>query len=415
MAANPTWIPWGWGNIGALVLGLSIAATGLSAPSHGRADQHSWLGISMTAGPQGKGVLVVEVVDDSPADEAKFRVNDLIFRIDQESINSTDDLIRVIQRHDPGETVRVAVRRDGKELTLPVTLGERPEHVFQFRVPALEFFGWRAQGRLGVGTQGLTEQLAEYFKVPGGKGVLVVEVMEGSPAGKAGAKAGDVILEVNKEGVASARDIQQALSRTEPCEEIPLVVLRKEERTTLPVTLAWSSWRSRVRLGIQTQELSDQLAEHFRVPEGKGVLIAEVLEDSPARKAGLKAGDVVVEVDGERIGSTEEIHEVLDRRAPCDQVPVVVLRDGQRRSFAVTLIGAPGEASFSFSPLGQLPPQVPQGFPGVEPWFREQELKEKIQEALEAARPELEKTMEELRQEIERLKEELKRLKREGA
>ena len=88
-------------------------------------------------------------------------------------------------------------------------------------------------------------------------------------------------------------------------------------------------------LGIFMQDLNDQLADYFEVDEG--VLITKVEEDTPAEEAGLKAGDVIVAIDGEEIGSSNDAGEIIADHEKGDKVDIAVIRKGVKKNFAAVL------------------------------------------------------------------------------
>jgi predicted metalloprotease with PDZ domain len=234
-------------------------------------------------------------------------------------------------------------------------------------------------GWLGISLQQLTPSLREAMDISSDAGVLITEVVEDSPAEKAGLKMGDVILEFDGQTVSSPRRLTRLVRGTEPETEVTLQVLRKGQEKKVRVTLGkmnpgkqfkmricgdddednpmmdldenalllglppfqgmWNS--SGLWLGIKPVGLTDQLAGFLHVKDGSGVLIAEVLEDSPAEKAGLLAGDVIVALDGERIEDTMELREEIGDHQEGDEVSVAVIRDGKEKSLQATLEESP--------------------------------------------------------------------------
>jgi S1-C subfamily serine protease len=89
-------------------------------------------------------------------------------------------------------------------------------------------------------------------------------------------------------------------------------------------------------MGLRLQGLTDQLREYFGVPAGEGALVATVRDESPAAKAGLRAGDVIVAVGGETVGDPRDVADGV-RGADAGPTEVTVIRDGQRRTLTVVL------------------------------------------------------------------------------
>lgn len=89
--------------------------------------------------------------------------------------------------------------------------------------------------------------------------------------------------------------------------------------------------------GVHIQPLTEQLREFFKVENSAGILVSEVVEDSPAETAGLKAGDVIVKVEREKIEETDDLVEVIRESDAGDEVTVKIIRDGKRETLSATL------------------------------------------------------------------------------
>ena len=201
-----------------------------------------------------RGAAVTEVVADSPAARAGLRQGDVIVRFDDENVTSARKLSRLIQEAAPGQSVRLTVRRGGSEQQLSATLDDRRDQTRQAtaadraRIESLlgnmrgmdgntqvfsTMFGNRR--RVGVSTTYLTSQLAQYFGVSSGRGALITEVTENSPAARAGLRAGDVITEVDGERIDDASDLSRLINRREEG-ELSLTVIRERSSRTIRVT-----------------------------------------------------------------------------------------------------------------------------------------------------------------------------------
>jgi membrane-associated protease RseP (regulator of RpoE activity) len=227
-----------------------------------------WLGVTLkdvTADkvrelklPGEYGALVESVVADSAAGKAGLQKGDVIVEFTGERVRSATQLRRLIRETPAGRTVSFQVIRDGQARTLNAKLQLRtnPLHIQvpEIRIPEIsiaptnphlfDYRGFNFQfgpGRPSLGISGdeLTTQLASYFGVKQGKGVLVREVVVGSPAAKAGLRAGDVIVAVEGKGVATVTELRQALE-IKPGEEkrkLNLTVVRDHQELTVPVEL----------------------------------------------------------------------------------------------------------------------------------------------------------------------------------
>ncbi|MFQ5679097.1 MAG: PDZ domain-containing protein [Gemmatimonadota bacterium] len=202
--------------------------------------------------PEERGALILEVVDDSPAQEAGLRADDVVQSWNGARVESAAQLGRLARETPPGRSVRLGVFRDGREQVLSVELGDRsgprvfrvgPDRKLRLERlrergeegPGLRFsYAFSFRGRLGVRVEGLSDQLAEYFGVEGG--ALITEVVEDSPAEKAGLKAGDVILSVAGEEVEDRSDLVRAL-RDQEAGPVEVRVMRDRRELTVTVEL----------------------------------------------------------------------------------------------------------------------------------------------------------------------------------
>lgn len=194
-----------------------------------------------------RGALIEEVTSGSSAAQAGLQKNDVIVKWDGEPIESAREMSRHIRETPAGRAVRLTVMRDGREIEVNVTLGERAALANRVRIarpaiasvrvrPDVQVRRVRDRGHLGVGLQGMTPQLAEYFGLSKRSGALVIFVFADSPASKAGLKAGDVILSAGGETVENPMDVRRVL--TDKSEGVvELKILRDKQEQTLRVQL----------------------------------------------------------------------------------------------------------------------------------------------------------------------------------
>ncbi len=207
---------------------------------------------------QARGVGVTQVIQDSPAEKAGIRKDDVILRLDGENITSVRKLNRLVSEIAPDHSVRITVSRNGAEQEITATIGKRKNsnNVRGFLSPESRTWKWEGprfdhgdlfenhgdlmfmlsnSRRIGVSTMQLTKQLAEYFGIANGRGVLVTAVTEDGPAAKAGVKAGDVITAIDGEEIDSPGDISRVINRKKEG-EISLTVIRNKSQQTIRVT-----------------------------------------------------------------------------------------------------------------------------------------------------------------------------------
>lgn len=214
-----------------------------------------------------RGVGVTQVVKDSPAEKAGLRKDDVILRIDGENVASVRKLNRLVSEMAPDHSVRITVSRGGSEQEVTATIGKRQNSSFAQDFLKGEPKIWKWEGmdpktfkwegpligrgdladngdmtfflansrRIGVSTMALNKQLADYFGVADGKGVLVTSVTEDGPAAKAGVRAGDVITAIDGETVDSSGDLARVINRKKEG-EVTLTVIRNKAQQTIRVT-----------------------------------------------------------------------------------------------------------------------------------------------------------------------------------
>src|SRR5579859_1257932 len=198
------------------------------------------------------GAIVTEVEPGSAAAQAGLVANDVILEFDGERVRSVAQLRRMVQDTPPGRTVAVKINRAGQVRTLNVKLGAASAQqgfpnftiprvvVPEINLPDFNYGIFYGGPRLGISAEDLTPQLAKYFGVTQGKGVLVEEVTSGSAAEKAGLKAGDCIVRVGTEKVESVSDLHRALrphADSEQKQQVALTIVRDRHEQTLSAEL----------------------------------------------------------------------------------------------------------------------------------------------------------------------------------
>lgn len=251
-------------------------------------------------------------------------------------------------------------------------------------VRRFEVLGGRGS-TIGVSVRDVAENEPSSLKLQGRLGAVIEDVEANSAASKAGFKAGDVVVTFDGENVRGARQFARLVEETPAGRQVKATVVRQGARVDLEVTpgsgegtaFSWHSeggereWvmpRGRVRvmpdvpsmpdlpelrnrpdlqlelerslgtdrgmLGVGVQELTGDLAQYFGVEEG--LLVNAVRPDSPAAKAGLKAGDVITQVDGTQVDDTAELRRRLrDTDAP--EITLGIVRDKKPLSLKATL------------------------------------------------------------------------------
>jgi serine protease Do len=229
---------------------------------------------------------------------------------------------------------------------------------------------------LGVETHEVTADKAKELKLSAERGVVLGKIVPDSPAAKAGLKENDVVTEINGQRIEGAAQFRRMIHEIPAGRSIQLTVWRDGRTQTISATLGKSEerrhamkmvaptpgtfsfrmpempeipsmeWNGNMvfgggqpRLGIDAEDLSGQLGAFFGAPDGEGILVRDVNSGSPAEKGGVKAGDVITSLNGERIRSVGELREKLSaKRDDKDRtVKLGVLRNKSEVSLSVEL------------------------------------------------------------------------------
>lgn len=188
-----------------------------------------------------EGVLVTEVVEDSPAEAAGLQRGDIITSFDGRSVRSARSLTRMVERTDVGETVTLRLLRKGKPEAIEVEIGRRESPTRAPRVFELNEEPGRAQGifldrdraRLGVRVEEIDAKLGRYFDAE--EGLLVLDVFEDSAAEDAGIEVGDVLVEVDGEAITEVEDLHELLAEHEDGDQVAVKLLRDKQPQSVQV------------------------------------------------------------------------------------------------------------------------------------------------------------------------------------
>ena len=178
------------------------------------------------------------------------------------------------------------------------------------------------RGMLGIYMDEIDADISATLDLDSRKGVLVARVMEDSPAEKAGLKTYDVILAVDEVPTDTPAALRSYVAHQPPGTEVRLTVLRDGRKRTVTASLTTldenlaepRDWPppEKKKLGVAVQELTGDLAERLGFEDESGVVISEVQRGSPAARAGLRRGDLIVEIDREPVDGVGEYQEAIE-------------------------------------------------------------------------------------------------------
>ncbi len=208
-----------------------------------------------------------------------------------------------------------------------------PINVAKDLLVSLREKGRVVRGWLGVQVQRITPELAKSFGMDRERGALVADVMSDTPAEKAGIERGDVIVEFNGRRIEEMNDLPRAVATTPPNAEVPVKLLRKGQEKVVQVKVAELK-EERVAtggtleegLGMTVQELTPEIARNLGVSESKGVIVTNVEDGTPAEEAGLRRGDVILEVNQKKVENLRDYRAALARVGSTESMLLLVRR-----------------------------------------------------------------------------------------
>jgi serine protease Do len=204
------------------------------------------------------------------------------------------------------------------------------------------------RGWLGVSIQEVTSDLAEEFSVRDLKGALVSGVMKGSPAEKAGIKQGDVILQFNGKTVEDTGHLRNMVSQTPVGSRVKVAVLRQKKELELEVAIAELPKKmaespagegesgeapeeeSTVLSGMSVRDLTPDISRRFGLEEGeKGVVVMKVETNSRVYEAGVRPGDVILQINQKSVSTLEEYKKIASKIKAKERILLLIRRKGQ--------------------------------------------------------------------------------------
>ncbi|MGW8312582.1 MAG: DegQ family serine endoprotease [Desulfuromonadales bacterium] len=190
-------------------------------------------------------------------------------------------------------------------------------------IPQLRDEGHVTRGWLGVTVQALNQELADSFGLSSTRGALVNEITKGSPADQAGLQRGDVILSYDGRQIDELNDLPRLVAATPVDKSVNVTIFRDGKERTVKVTIGKllegeqevaSGDRERgVTAGITAANLTPELVKRFSLEGDAGILITKIAPDSPAAKANLRVGDLIVETDGKTINTVEDFAKTVSK------------------------------------------------------------------------------------------------------
>lgn len=217
-----------------------------------------------------------------------------------------------------------------------------PSNMAESIIAQLKSSGAVTRGWLGVGIQSVTPELAEALELKNPQGALVRQVFEGSPAERAGFEVKDVIIRFNGKEISKDTELPTIVASTPIGQKVDVDIIRKKKNKTLKVKVGEmpgqdvaAGKKTDDDYGLTVETITPDIASKLGVHGKEGVVVSEIEPGSPAYEAGLKRGDVILEVNDAAVSSAKEFYKQLNSIKGKKRVPLLVKRDED--SFFITM------------------------------------------------------------------------------
>jgi serine protease Do len=228
--------------------------------------------------------------------------------------------------------INTAIVAAGQGIGFSIPINEAKNVMAQLIAKGRVVRGW-----LGIVIQDVTDELSGSFGVREREGVLVADVMKGGPGETAGLRAGDVIVELGGAKIREVPDLQRRVANVNPGQSVDLVVIRDRAAKKISVKIGEMPTEDSAvaaveagpgGFGLQAEALAPDMAERLSLPFTQGLLVTDVTAGGPADRAGLRRGDVILEVDRQSVQDALGLQKALAAVPPGRSVLIRVHRPG---------------------------------------------------------------------------------------
>jgi serine protease Do len=188
---------------------------------------------------------------------------------------------------------------------------------------------------VGIGLQDLTPELMKSFKIEEKEGALIGQIFEGSPAEKAGLKVGDIVVEIDGKKIKNSQDVVREVLKKKVGQKIELEIVREGKQMKVEVTTAEMPPEKGERklpsetkewFGLRVTAVTPDIAKELGLPKTEGVVIENVEPGSAGQDAGLRRGDVILEVNRQKVRDESDYRTLMEKTIPGQGVLVLVRR-----------------------------------------------------------------------------------------
>jgi len=296
------------------------------------------------------GVIIKKVTAESPAEKAGLIADDLLMKIDGDKIYTVGQVRKMLELYEPDQKIKISYMREDQMNSCMLQLVEKKG----IELPKRTY--------MGVFMDDMNEKLKEKLKFEEPFGIYISEVVKDSPADKAGLKAKDVLLTFADEKIYTSDQLIKMLKNFKPEDEVELKVHRGKKTKNLKIILGEKEdteklyfsggsildhlYQSPDNILFYQYDYSDNkkwigveldIKKEKKVEDGETTVnverqISKVIEGTPAEKAGLKKGDIIIAVENDE---NMEISQALKDKEIGDEITLTIERDGKVREFNV--------------------------------------------------------------------------------
>lgn len=270
-------------------------------------------------------------------------------------ITDFGDLIQTDAAINPGNSGGPLLNIDGKVIGLNTAIVTTnggymglgfaiPSNIAQHIMKQLIEKGGVSKGYLGIAPQDINNELAKSFELKQREGVLVADVLEQSPAEKAGIKMGDIIRKVNGKEVNNSVALSKEVGLMSPGLSPLLEISRKGQIFEVKVTLGvhpnsrFHLSTQAEKLGISVEAIDEEKIKQYALAENeKGVIVSSVAEYSPAQEAGIEIGDLVLAIDRKEIANLADYYDIINEASKDQRILLLIKHQGVMRFIPIEL------------------------------------------------------------------------------